>query len=194
MNFFRRLFGGKGQKEDSVSKVVINERSSQHRDDINRRTPKLVIKRRMPKSITYKGMTYRSTGVGRYQSDDDSILPSLVLAYLLLSPSEQPTFAEQNPEVKDLSFDGYGFNGGESGGGGAERSFGSDDEVKLGDQKPTDEVNPGGGGEDHQETDRSETGNESPSSPDSDSPSNSGDDSFDSGGGSSDSGVGSSSD
>jgi prepilin-type processing-associated H-X9-DG protein len=58
--------------------------------------------RRMPKFITYRGVTYSATSSGQYQSSDNSILSELLVMYSLLSPDEQQTFVAQNPEVQSL--------------------------------------------------------------------------------------------
>ena len=58
--------------------------------------------RKVPKSVTHNGATYHATGTGDYRSDDGSVLPYLLLAYLLLSPSEQKAFAAENSEVRDM--------------------------------------------------------------------------------------------
>lgn len=77
-----------------------------------------VTNRRMPKSITHKGVTYGSTSSGQYQSSDGSILPYLLVMYFLLSSNEQQAFAAQNPEVQTMLP-----SDGEFGGAGASASF-----------------------------------------------------------------------
>lgn len=58
--------------------------------------------RRMPKSITHRGVTYSLTSSGAYQSSDGNILPDLLLMYFLLSANEQHAFVAQNPEVQSM--------------------------------------------------------------------------------------------
>lgn len=75
------------------------EQMEQYLDLTNRRVSKPGMHN---KSIVYQGKIYNAISNSQYQSNDGSILPHLLMMYLLLSPSEQQTFAAQNPEVQDL--------------------------------------------------------------------------------------------
>lgn len=57
--------------------------------------------RRLPRSLRYGGKDYESQGDGRYVSEDGSILPMLVLLYVLMPSEGRENLLADHPDLKD---------------------------------------------------------------------------------------------